>query len=483
MNWPIVLFINGALLTAIGGLMCLPLFLEFCFRAPLPVSDFLLPISGCIFIGLSLFFANKQSKPLKIGTTDAFLLTSLAWLLLPVFAGLPFYCCKPLNLSFIDSWYEGASALTTTGCTAVSDISAMPRWVVTWRLILSYVGGVGIILMGIIIFPILRIGGMQLFRAESSDQDEKLMPSVSQISIWIVGVYSGLIVVSSMLLGLTGMTLQDSIIYAVSTISTCGLMTPTDIRSLNNVWSELILILSMILGGSSLTLFVKAIKGNVRVLTTDRQVHGYLKVLLFFSMVAVFFRWYNSDLTFFDGLREGIFNSVSFITTTGLFNSRFDTWGTFPVVLFSIMSVIGGCTGSTSGGIKIFRFQILFACARTHVLQMRRPHGVFVATYNNQRITESVAISILLFIALYVFSVGGATLLLTMFGYEFTSAISASIAAIGNVGVGVGQIAGIDSVNADILPGAKVVLIACMVLGRLELMTLLTLLIPSFWKR
>lgn len=463
--------------------MCVPLFIEFCLSGSLPISDFILPIGGCMFIGLSLFYANKQTKPLKIGTADAFLLTSLAWLLLPVFAGLPFYYCKPLDLSFTDSWYEATSVLTTTGCTTVSDISVMPRWIVAWRLILSYVGGVGIILMGMIIFPILRIGGMQLFKTESSDQNEKLMPSISQLSVWIVSVYSALIVASSMLLGLTGMTLTDSINYAVSTISTCGLLTPTPITSLDNVWSELILVLSMILGGSSLTLFVKAIKGKARILIEDRQLHGYLKVLLIFSVIAVSYRWYTSDLTMLDSLREGVFNSVSFITTTGLFNSQYDTWGTFAAVLFSLMSLVGGCTGSTSGGIKIFRFQILFACAKTHILQMRRPHGIFVATYNNQRITESVAISILLFIAMYIFSIGGATLLLTMFRYDFASALSASIAAIGNIGVGVGQIVGIESVNTDILPGAKVVLIACMILGRLELLTLLTLLIPSFWKR
>lgn len=463
--------------------MCLPILLEVFINGSVPVSEFALPIGGCIFVGLSLLFANQRAKPLKIGATESFLLTSLAWLLLPIFAGLPFYFCKPLNLSFIDSWYEGASALTTTGSTVISDISAMSHGVALWRLILSYVGGVGIILMGMIIFPVLRIGGMQLFRTESSDRNEKLMPSVTQISLWIVGVYSTLIVISTTMLKLTGMTLEDSISYAISTISTCGLLTKIDVASLNNVWAELTLLLSMIFGGMSLTLLIRTIKGNARILREDRQLRGYIKVLFWFSIVAVSFRWYTSELSLLDSLREGVFNSVSFITTTGLFNSRFDTWGAFATVLFPLMSVVGACTGSTSGGIKIFRFQILLAFAKMQVLQLRRPHGVFAAVYNDQRITDSVAVSILIFIAMYVFSIGSATLLLAVFGYDFASALSASIAAVGNVGVGIGQIVGTESLKAGVLPGAKVVLIACMILGRLELMTLLTLLVPSFWKK
>jgi trk system potassium uptake protein TrkH len=474
MNWSAVLFVNGVLLAAIGALMCIPMFLEFCLSGAPPVSDFLLPIGGCIFIGFSLFFANKQSGPIKIGTTDAFLLTSLIWVLSPLFAGLPFYCCQPLELSFIDSWYEGASALTTTGCTMIRDSSVIPRWILMWRLVLSYVGGVGIILMGMIVFPILRIGGMQLFRTEYSDKNEKIMPSVTQISVWLVGVYTGLIMLSFLALNLAGLPLEESICYAISTISTCGLSIRTDsLVSNNNAWSEFIMFLSMILGGSSLTLLIKMIRGNIPSLNADQQLKGYFKVLVGVSCVTMFLRWYNSDLTILRSFREGAFNAVSFMTTTGLFNSNYNSWGPFAAVLFPLISVIGGCTGSTSGGIKIFRFQILFAYAKTHVLKLRRPHGVFIPMYNEQKITEPVATSILVFIALYVISIGVAALGLAIFGADFNTAFSAAISAIGNVGSGLNGFTG----------GAKVVLIFCMILGRLELLTLLTLLVPSFWRR
>jgi trk system potassium uptake protein TrkH len=437
-----------------------------------------------MFIGLSLFFANKRSNNIQIGSTDTFLLTSLTWFILPIFAGLPFFCCKPLELSFIDSWYEGVAALTTTGTTVIRDMSLMPRWIVAWRFLLSYVGGVGMILMGMIIFPILRIGGMQLFRTESSDKNEKIMPSVAQIAAWIVGIYSGLIAISFVLLRLTGLPLEESICYAISTISTSGLSTHADsLAHLDNVWSEIVMLLSMILGGSSLILFIKMLKGNFGLMKKDPQLRGYFEVLAVFALLTTFLRWYNSDLSLISSLREGVFNSVSFITTTGLFNSNYERWGEFAAVLFPLMSLIGGCTGSTSGGIKIFRFQILFACAKTHILQLRRPHGVFIPMYNGQKVTESIAASIFVFIALYIFTIGVASLLLASYGLDFETSLSAAIAAVGNVGVGVGRLVGPGGAQISIAWGAKVVLIACMILGRLELLTLLTLLVPSFWRR
>jgi trk system potassium uptake protein TrkH len=360
----------------------------------------------------------------------------------------------------------------------------MPSWIVTWRFLLSYVGGVGMILMGMIVLPILRIGGMQLFRTEYSDRNEKILPSVAQIATWIVGVYSGLIAISAVLLRLSGLSLRDSVCYAISTVSTSGIPTYSNsLMSLNNVWSEVIILVGMILGGSSLLLFIKGLKGNFGAVKKDIQLKGYLETLLAFSLITTWLRWYNSDLSLFNSVREGALSAVSFITTTGAFNSDYEKWGPFAMLLFPIMSLVGGCTGSTSGGIKIFRFQILFTCAKAHIQQLRCPHGVFIPVYNGQKVTDTVAFSVFVFIALYIITICSASLLLALCGFDFETSVSAAIATVGNVGAGIGSLVGTGGAPCSVAVGAKMVLIVCMILGRLELLTLLTLLLPSFWRK
>lgn len=464
--------------------MGVPVVWEFFLTGTIQINDFLLPIGGCAFIGVSLVLANKQSEIIQIGTADAFLLTSLTWILIPVFAGLPFYCCIPLNLSFVDSWFEAVSALTATGSTVISDLSIMPRWIMIWRFLLCYIGGAGMILMGMVIFPILRIGGMQLFRTESSEKNEKIMPSVSQMASWIVSIYSGAIILCFVLLKLTGLSSLDALCHAVSAISTCGFSTYTNsVTALNNIWSEIILFIGMVFGGSSLLLYIKIIKGKFSLFRKDSQLKGYLKTLLVFSILTTLLRWYYSDLSFIKSLKEGIFNSVSIITTTGFFNSDYEKWGVFSMVLFPLMSLIGGCTGSTSGGIKIFRFQILFTCIKTHILQLRRPHGVFMSMYSGQKVTESVAMSVFVFMMLYMLTIFCAAFLLSLCHLDFVTSFSASIAAIGNVGLGIGYLVGPLGSMVNLMTTPKIIIIVCMILGRLELLTLLTLLMPSFWKK
>lgn len=484
MNWSSVLFINGILLSSLSIIMAIPLGIEFLVMGTFPLSDFVIPIGCCSFAGISLVLANKKSEPPQIRTTDAFLLTALTWSILPVFAGLPFYFCSALDLSFIDAWFEATSALTATGSTILNNLTILPPGITIWRFILCYIGGAGMVIMGMVIFPILRIGGMHLFRSESSEKSEKIMPSVAQMASWIVFVYSLAIIVCAFFLKISGLSTADALCYAISAVSTCGI-SPHDgsVAALHNRWSEFIILIGMVFGGSSLLLYIKMWKGDLKILFHDAQFKAYLKVLFVASLIISLLRWRNSDFTILHSFRQGIFNTVSVMTTTGFYNDDYGQWGNFALIFFLIMSLIGGCTGSTSGGIKIFRFQVLFASIKTHILQLRRQYGVFIPQYNNQKITDSTIISVYIFIALYLLAIFLGSFCLSLFDLDFLTSISAIVAAIGNAGPGLGPLVGPHTSMAALALGPKLIIICYMILGRLELLTLLTLLAPSFWKK
>lgn len=464
--------------------MAVPPLIECILGGSLPWGGFLLPMASCVFVGGFLIVLNRRPHRPQIGSKEAFILTALTWIVLPFFAGLPFYFNLRLDISFIDAWFEGVSALTATG-SSVLPPDALPRPLLIWRFLLSFIGGVGMILMGMVIFPVLRIGGMQLFRTESSEKTEKILPSVTQMAFWILGVYMGAIFVCFVLLCWVGVPFADALCHAISAISTCGFSTHSEsVAALHNPAAEMILMCGMAFGGSSLLLFIKAIKGQgVRAVLADAQWVGYLKTLLIFGFIVSILRGLSGNLEIAQSLREGFFTTVSIITTTAFLNSDYETWGTFATILFPILSLVGGCTGSTSGGVKIFRLQILLTCLRTHLRQLRAPHGVFTASYNGQKITESVQISVLVFILLYLLMVGVAATGLSLCGLDFTTSLTASIASLGNVGIGLGPIAGPDGTLVGLATLPKMILMGGMILGRLELFTILTISSPSFWKR
>lgn len=484
MNWSSVFFINGILLAALAALMLVPMGLDCILEGAMQFGDFLIPIGCCAFAGYSFILANKKSEQIQIRTTDAFFLTALMWTLVPLFAGLPFYFSSALHFSFIDAWFEATSALTATGCSLLNDPGMAPAGVRLWRFILCYIGGAGMVLMGMVIFPILKIGGMHLFRSEFSEKSEKITPSVSQMASWIVLVYTFAIVVFAFLLKCTGLSAEDSLGYAISAVATCGISPNSgSIMALQNRFAEFIIVLAMFFGGSSLLLYIKMWKGNFKILSQDSQFKAYIKIIVLLSVVLSLIRWWHSDLSLLRSFRQGIFHTVSMLTTAGFYNDDYSAWGHSAIALILFMSFIGGCTGSTSGGIKIFRFQVLFAAIRVHILQLRRPYGVFVPFYNNQKITESTIISVQTFVALYLLAIVCGTLALSLYNIDFMSAFAAVVATVSNVGIGTSDLVGPHGSITMCTLGPKLILTGCMILGRLELLTLLTLLAPSFWRK
>jgi trk system potassium uptake protein TrkH len=246
-------------------------------------------------------------------------------------------------------------------------------------------------------------------------------------------------------------------------------------------WNEFVLICAMLFGGSPLLLFVKMLKGGATVLREDEQFVGYLKVCFCCSILTIFSLLFSGRYTITESIRKGALNTISVITTTGLCNDiSFEHFG---AALFFFFSFIGGCTGSTSGGIKILRLQIIFELLKVHIMQSWRPHNLFTPMYRDQKITEHIALSVYAFFVLYFITIIAATCALTLFDFDVWSSFSAAVAAIGNVGLGFGKIVGADAAIADIPYKAKLVLMGSMILGRLELLTVLMLFFPAFWRK
>lgn len=476
-----VLYLLGILLSVIAGAMMIPMVVELFIFQTNGWEDFVFGAFITGAIGSLMAIANRSDEKVELKVREVFLLTSLSWVLTPLFAALPIFW-SDLDISFMDSWFEAVSALTTTGTTVIPDLEHCPKGVLLWRSLLQWLGGTGIILMALIILPTLRIGGMQLFRSEFSDKSEKILPRASQISSAIATIYFLFTITCASLFYLAGMDLFDAICHSMATVSTGGLSTYTaSIAHFQSLPIELITMFFMILGGITFVLYIRIWQGHWRAIFQDSQVRVFLTMILAFTFVMIWWNW-RCGMALGQSIRDSAFTVVSISTSTGFTSGNYIQWGSFPLILILVLSTIGACTGSTSGGIKIFRVQILASVALSHLRQLRRPHGVYVPTYQGQRIPETVATSVLTFITLYFFSLICFTVLLTLFDLSVLDSLSAAIAAMSNTGPGITDLVGPSDAIASFPQGAKLLLMLGMIMGRLELLTVFVLFMPSFWK-
>jgi len=360
----------------------------------------------------------------------------------------------------------------------------MPKSILLWRAILQWLGGIGIIVMAITILPLLNIGGMQLFRMESSDTTEKILPKTREITLIISVIYISLTVVCGFAYWFVGMDVFDSIAHSMTTIATGGFSTYSEsIGYFQNPKIEIISIVFIILGSMPFVAYLKFIKGNKKIFFKDSQIKGLISILIisvFLMFLYLFFN--NKEFSFLDNLRISSFNVVSILSGTGYVTDDFSSWGKFPLIFFLFLMFVGGCAGSTTCGIKIFRFQILGKFLLIQIKKLVYPHGVFSMKYNNEKITNNFTYSIMSFVFLYFFIFFILSALLTLNGLDFITAISGSASAISNVGPGLGDIIGPDGNYSNLPDLSKLSLSFGMLLGRLELFAVLVLFFPSFWK-
>ena len=460
--------------------MLIPFFVQFIYDEK--NSTFLASASITAFIGILLILTNLEDDR-KLNLQEAFLLTALSWLSIAAFGCIPFFLSN-LNLSFVDSFFESMSGITTTGSTIITDLDNSPKSILIWRAILQWLGGIGIIVMAITILPLLNIGGMQLFRMESSDTAEKILPKTREITLIISMIYLTLTFVCGIAYWAVGMNIFDSIAHAMTTIATGGFSTYSNsIGHFQNPKIEIVSIIFIILGSLPFIAYLKFIKGDREIFFKDNQIKGLIYILII-SVVLIFLylALSSTEYNFFENLRISTFNVVSVLSGTGYVTDNFSSWGKFPLIFFLFLMFLGGCAGSTTCGIKIFRFQILASFMLNQIKKLVYPHGIFPMKYNNEKINNQFMYSIITFIFLYFFIFFILAMLLALNGLDFITAISGSASAISNVGPGLGDIIGPNGNFSNLPSFSKLCLSFGMLLGRLELFAVLVLFFPSFWK-
>lgn len=474
-----IFFSLGLMLCTIAAAMVLP--------AVVDLADghddwrvFFTSAVGTFFIGGLLILVAYEDEPVNLGIKEGFLLTTMMWGVLTAFAAIPF---AGLGLSYTDAFFEAMSGLTTTGSTVLTQLDQLPRGILLWRALLQGLGGLGIIVMAIIMLPFLRVGGMQLFQMEHSDRSEKIVPRAAELTLLILTIYVSATITCIVLYAMFGMSLFDAICHGLTTVSTAGFSTHDEsFGFFRNPALEWICIVFMILGALPFVVLIKAFKGNQNALLQDSQVRGFLLFLVCVCAIMSFWLVAVRGMPIGDAIRTATFNVTSIVTTTGYASADYTTWGSFAVGLFFLLMFVGGCSGSTCGGIKIYRLQIMGLLTRSHFVHLMSPNRVVTLVYNGKRLPPDVPFSVVAFMAIYMATVGIFTVVLAAMGLDLVTALSAATQAIGNVGPGLGDTIG-PSGNYSALPAAaKWALAFGMMLGRLELFTVLVLFRIEFWR-
>ena len=479
-NYKTVFFILGILQIILGVSMILPIITQFVFEE---IDSSFISASIITIIFGSLFLLSNMENDKKLNLHQAFLLTSLSWMSVAVFGSLPFIFSN-LNLGITDSFFESMSGITTTGSTIITNLELTPKGILMWRAILQWLGGIGIIVMAITLMPIMNIGGMQLLKISSSDTSEKILPKTKEITIRIAIIYLFLTFLCAFFYKIFGMEFFDSLTHSMTTIATGGFSNYNDsIGHFDNFKIEFTSMIFIILGSIPFIAYIKYLSGKKNIFYTDVQIRSFIKII-FFSILILFFYLILFNKSFSEiSLRSISFNVISILTGTGYVTTNFDSWGNFPLIYFLILMFIGGCAGSTTCGIKIFRVQILYFFLKNQLKKIIYPRGIFIIKYDNNNVNEKFMASIISFIYLYLIIFFIIAALLSLTGLDFTTSISGAATSISNVGPGLGELIGPNGNFSQLPDFSKWVLSLGMLLGRLELFAILVLFLPSFWQK
>jgi trk system potassium uptake protein TrkH len=475
-----ILFVIGSLLSIVALAMLVPMVADL--AAGHRDWQVFAASSVCtLFFGVLILLTNRSSDA-RLTLRQTFLLTTLSWVAIVAFAALPF-AFGELRLSYTDAFFEAMSGLTTTGSTVIVGLDHAPPGILMWRALLTWMGGIGIVVLGIGVLPFLRVGGMQLFRSESSEKSEKVVPRATDLSVWLGWIYVGLTSACAAAFALAGMPPFEAVANAMTATATGGFATrDASIGGFDNPAVEWIAVAAMVSGSLPFIRYIALLRGDAGALWRDSQVRRFLVGVAAVSAAVSAWLWLERAVPFWTALRLGTFNVVSIITTTGYATTDYTLWGAPAVILFFVLTFSGGCTGSTTGGIKIFRFEILGMVLKQQMTRLYSPRRVMPLTYNDKPVDTDILLSVTAFIFVYFTTILVIALLLGMFGLDFVTAVSGATTAVCNVGPGLGDVIGPAGSFAPLPDGAKWVLAAGMLMGRLELFTVLVLFNPRFWR-
>ncbi len=473
-------YVIGLLVAVLGAAMLLPMLVDIAEgRAHWPVfiqSALITILSGGL---IALACANGVKQGLTIQQT--FLLTTGVWVALPLFGALPFVF-GATEARFVDAFFEAMSGLTTTGSTVLSGLEELPKGLLLWRGILQWLGGIGIIVVAMVFLPELRVGGMQIFKSESFDTMGKILPRAGQIASQISSIYLGLTMICALSYLVLGMNAFDATVHALTTVSTGGFANYDDSFGVFKGNLEIAAAFFMILAALPFVRYVQLINGQPAPLWRDSQIRVFVGTLLVIVTIMAATLFQLSPQAWGTSLREALFNVTSIMTGTGYASADYMTWGPLLISMFFFIGLIGGCAGSTTCSIKIFRYQLLFASIKLQLRRIRSPNGVFVVRYDRRPVGEDVLSSVISFFMFFVVTLGLMAVALSLTGLDFVTSLSGAATALSNVGPGLGDEIGPAGNFSGLNDTAKWLLSVGMLLGRLELLAVYAILTVNFWR-
>lgn len=475
-----VLHIVGMLLVTLGVFMLLPGLIDLTEHSR-ERSAFFSSSLITVATGVAMILAFRGEMK-RINVRQTYLLTTLAWLACTVFGALPFVFGAP-HLRYVDAFFETMSGLTTTGATVMTGLNGMDKGILLWRALLHWIGGIGIVAMAVIVLPVLRVGGMQVFRSESSERSEKLVPTARGLAATMLLVYVVLTLFSMFGFHAAGMSLFDAICHAMAAIATGGFSTKDESLAYYDSFAiDWVATFSMLAGALPLVWYVVLLRRRVGAARASSQALTLFGVVAAVVAAMTLWVWLHVGMPFFAALTHSATNVSSIISTTGFASTDYSKWGTFAEVVFFLLLFVGGCTGSTAGSVKIFRWEVLARAVRAQLRLMLHPHRMAVIVYEGKILQDDVVESVISYFFTYVVTFALLSAIVSGFGADFIISISGVAATLGAVGPGLGETIGPAGNYAPLSDGAKWTLSLGMLLGRLELFTVYMLLTRSFWR-
>lgn len=472
--WRPILMINGFIMMVLGLMMMIPAAAMFYYSGNI---DDLFIQRGlvAIFLGGSLFLANYE-KIQKISILQGYLITVISWFLTPLVAALPLWQHTGFE-NFYDAIFEATAGITATGATILDNVEAQPKSILLWRAMLNGMGGIGIIIFAVALSPFLGTGGMHLFHKENSDTEDKFLPKIRYIANDIIITYVVLNIICAVLLKFLGMNSFDAITWAISTLSTGGFSIKNNsIAYYDSALIETVIAVFMLLGALPITYFVLIFKRrNIESLLDNAQVNAFLKLVLLYILGLTIYYAYDNNETIVKSLRIIGFNVIAAITTTGIYSSDYVKWGSWSVIVFIILFLHGGCTGSTTGSIKIFRWQVIGAFLKKHMIKALYPHQVVTMRTGDKAIDDDIVFSVFALVLSFLFAIVFFTLLISLMGVDFMTSLGAVVGNITGCGTGFNAALGPQGNFSLFSPVIKYILSFIMVIGRLEVITVFIL--------
>ncbi|MGY0372966.1 TrkH family potassium uptake protein [Clostridium sp. JNZ J1-5] len=480
MNFGMVLRSLGILLICEAVAMVPSLLVAFIYGQN-DASAFIITI--VMLLAFGIIAATTKPKSKNIYARDGFAIVAIGWLLISFFGALPFVFSGAIP-SIVDSFFEASSGLTTTGASILTDVEALPKGILFWRSFTHWIGGMGVLVMTLAILPSIGARSLQIMKAESPGPTPgKLVPKVGKTAKILYGIYFVITVIQVILLKIAGMPFYDSLVHSFGTVGTGGFsIKGLSIGYYNNIYIEVIITFFMLACGVNFSLYYAALKGSIKNIFKDEEFKLYMGIVLISIILITINIHGNIFKSIGESLRHSSFQVASIITTTGYATTDFNQWPTFSKMILLSLMFVGGCAGSTGGGIKNIRILFLFKIMRRELLKIIHPRAVYTVKFGGKSVEEETLMEVLSFFFMYLFIFLMAVFVISLEGRDTLTSISAVAGTLGNIGPGFGILGPMGNYS-ELTYLSKIVLSLCMIIGRLEIYPILLLLVPSFWKK